>query len=167
MKRLTTISNAVGTGLIATAVITGSLSIPAYASGWNLPAGMALSGMNILLSLTNAAYQRLNQLFAVKQEKHYSTKLLVQTISDSIIRQQYQTAYFMPDTHLFKPLKILHLLNHLTCCIAGFLHQCIYTFKHIPQDGSFYLVCIQSQPLILLLRCYTRRMEHLDHQNLS
>lgn len=47
-----------GTGLIATSVITASLAIPAFASGWALPIGVALSGMNILLSLAIAAPQK-------------------------------------------------------------------------------------------------------------
>ena len=51
MQRLETISNAVGSGLIARAVITSSLSIPAFASGWTLPIGVALC-------LANAASQK-------------------------------------------------------------------------------------------------------------
>ena len=51
MQRLETISNAVGSGLIARAVITSSLSIPAFASGWTLPIGVALC-------LENAASQK-------------------------------------------------------------------------------------------------------------
>ena len=46
------------------------------------------------------------------------------------------------------------------------LNQCIYSLQYIPEDGNFYLVCIQSQPLALLLRCKTRCMECLN-QNLS
>ena len=43
-------------------------------------------------------------------------------------------------------LVILHLLNHLTSCITGFLHQCIEILQQITEKNSFYLVCIQSQP---------------------
>lgn len=35
MKHLVTISNTVGTGLTTTAVITGSVSIPAFTGGWS------------------------------------------------------------------------------------------------------------------------------------
>ena len=70
MKRLATISSTVRTGLIATAVITGSLSIHAFAIGWDLPIGVALSGMSILLPLANSASRKSSQLFDVKQEKH-------------------------------------------------------------------------------------------------
>ena len=50
--------------------------------------------------------------------------------------------------------------------IAGFLHQCIYTQQHIPED-EFYFVYIQSQSLTLLLCCNKCYMEHTDHENLS
>ena len=50
-------SNAAVTGLIATAVITGCLSIPVFASGWAMPISMTLFGMSILLPLANAAFQ--------------------------------------------------------------------------------------------------------------
>ena len=83
MKYLT-ISNAADTGVNTTTIITGSLSIPPFASGWALPIGMALSGIRILLPLTNADSQKPSQLFAVKQEKHNSIKLLAQTKLDSI-----------------------------------------------------------------------------------
>lgn len=76
MKCSTTISNGVGTGLKATAVITGSLSIPAFATGQVLSIGISLSGMNILLPLTNAAFQKSSESFAVKQELIKSIKLL-------------------------------------------------------------------------------------------
>ena len=44
----------------------------------------------------------------------------------------------------FIPQNIHCDLNHSTCYIAGFLHPCIYTFKHLSGDGSFYFVCIES-----------------------
>ena len=53
------------------------------------------------------------------------------------------------------------------CCIADFLHQCIYTPQNIPEDDNFYLVCRQNQSLTLPLHCYTCCMEHLDRENLS
>ena len=27
-----------------------------------------------------------------------------------------------------------------SCCFVGWLHQCIFTLQHIPEDGSFYFV---------------------------
>lgn len=61
---------------------------------------------------------------------------------------------------LFTPPNIYHHhLNHLTYNIAGFLHQSIYTLQHIPEDGSFYLFCVQSQILTLLLHGNTCHME--------
>ena len=54
MKHLATISN-VGSRLIATAVITYSLYIPPFSSGWALPICVALSDISILLPLANAA----------------------------------------------------------------------------------------------------------------
>ena len=54
-----------------------------------------------------------------------------------------------------------HHLNHLTYYSAGFLHQCIYTLQHIPEDGSFHLICIQGQLLTILLRCNTGDMNVL------
>ena len=51
MKRLANFSNAVGT-----AVITGTLSIPAFTVGWTLLAGVALSDTTILMPLANAAF---------------------------------------------------------------------------------------------------------------
>ena len=64
----------------------------------------------------------------------------------------------------FTPQNIHHHLNHSKYYIAGFLHQCIYTLQHIPVDGSFYIACIQSQSLRLLLHCNICRMEHLYHE---
>ena len=48
--------------------------------------------------------------------------------------------YFVRKTHLFTTLDILRFLNHLTCCVSGFLRLCIYALQHIPEDGSFYQV---------------------------
>ena len=84
MKRLTTISNAVGIGLIITAVITGSLSLPAITSGWTLPVGMALSSITLPFHLEIAASWKSSQLFTVEVEKHNSIKLSAQAKSSSI-----------------------------------------------------------------------------------
>ena len=55
----------VDTGLITSAVITGGISIAAFASGVDLPVGIALSGTSLLLSLATVT-------------KHDSIKLLAQ-----------------------------------------------------------------------------------------
>ena len=60
MQRLTSISNAVGTGLTAAAVVTSAVSTPAFACGWALPLGVALSTMSVLLPLANAASRKLS-----------------------------------------------------------------------------------------------------------
>ena len=83
LQCLATTSNAAGTRLISTAVITGSHSIPAFASGWALPIGVYLSDTGILLPLANATSQKSSQLFAAKQEKHNLIRLLAQTKLDS------------------------------------------------------------------------------------
>ena len=88
MKRLAIISNGIGTGLITTAVISASLSIPALTREWASPVGVASSSITILLPLATAASRRSSQLFTVKQEKHNSIKLLpkrkLNSISDAI-----------------------------------------------------------------------------------
>ena len=53
-------------------------------------------------------------------------------------------------TFFFTHQKIHHH-HRSTYCIAGFLHQCIYTIQHIPVDDNFYLVYIQNQFLALSL----------------
>ena len=54
-QHVATISNAVGIILIATAVATGSLSVPAFASGWALSLYIALYRMSVLLLQANSA----------------------------------------------------------------------------------------------------------------
>ena len=84
MKRFNTITAIVDKGLILSAVITGRISIAAFASGFGLPAGIALSGTSLLLSLATATTQRSFAIFTVKQEKHDAIKLLAQSKLDSI-----------------------------------------------------------------------------------
>ena len=69
-------------------------------------------------------------------------------------------------TFFFTPQKIHHH-HRSTYCIAGFLHQCIYTLQYIPEDDNFCLVCIQNQSLTQLLHCNACYTEHLNHENLS
>ena len=54
MKRFNTITGTVDICLITSTVITGGISIAAFASGVGLPVGIALSGTSLLLSLATA-----------------------------------------------------------------------------------------------------------------
>ena len=84
MKRFNTITGIVDTGLITSTVITGGISIAAFASGVGLPVGIALSGTSLLFPLTIAITRKSSKTFTVKQEKHDSIKLLAQSKLDSI-----------------------------------------------------------------------------------
>ena len=84
MKRFNTITGIVDTGLITSTVITGGISIAAFASGVGLPVGIALSGTSLLLSLVTAIKRNSSKIFTVKQEKHDAIKLLAQSKLDSI-----------------------------------------------------------------------------------
>ena len=65
-------------------MITGGISIAAFASGVGLPVGIALSGTSLLLSLSTAITQNSFKIFTVKQEKHDAIKLLAESKLDSI-----------------------------------------------------------------------------------
>ena len=54
MKRFNTITGILETGLITSTMITGGISIAAFASGAGLPVGIALNGTSLLLSLATA-----------------------------------------------------------------------------------------------------------------
>ena len=84
MKRFNTITGIVDTGLITSTVITGGISIAAFASSAELPVGIALSGTSPLLSLATAITRNFLKISTVKQEKHDSIKLLAQSKLDSI-----------------------------------------------------------------------------------
>ena len=90
MKRFSTITGIVDTGLITSMVITGEISIAAFSSGLGLPVGIALSGTNLLLSLATVTTRKSFKTFTVKQEKHDSIKLLAQSKLDSIANTIYQ-----------------------------------------------------------------------------
>ena len=85
MKRFNTITGIVDTGLIISTVITGGISIVAFARGVGLPAGAAFSGTSLLLSLATVITQKSFKIFTVKKEKHNSIKLLAQSKLDSIV----------------------------------------------------------------------------------
>ena len=76
MKRFNTITGIVDTGLITSTVITGGISIAAFASGVGLPVGIALWGTSLLLSLPIVITWKSFKTFTVKQEKHDANKLL-------------------------------------------------------------------------------------------
>ena len=61
MKRFNTITSMVGTVLITSTVITGGISIAAFASGVGLHVGIALSGTSLLLFLATVITKNLLQ----------------------------------------------------------------------------------------------------------
>ena len=100
MKRFNTITGIVDTGLITSTVITGGISIAAYASGVGLPVGIALSGTSLLLFLATAITKKSFKILTVKQEKHNAIKLLAQSKLDSIaniISQAMQDGDIFPN----------------------------------------------------------------------
>ena len=83
LKRFNIITGIVDTGLITSTVITGGISIAAFASGVGLPMGIALSGTSLFLSLATAITQKSFKIFTLKQEKQNSI-ILAQSKLDSI-----------------------------------------------------------------------------------
>ena len=83
-KQFNTITGIVDTGLITSTVITGGVSIAAFASGAGQPVDITLSGTSLLLSLATAITRKSFKTFTIKQEKHDATKLLIQRKLDSI-----------------------------------------------------------------------------------
>ena len=65
-KRLNTIIDIVDTALITSAVIAGGASIPAFASGTDLPVGSALGGLGIVLFLFTVATRKFSSSQTVK-----------------------------------------------------------------------------------------------------
>ena len=84
MKRFNKITGIVETGLITSTVITGGISIAAFASGVGLPVGIPLSGTSLLLSLATVITRKSFETFTIKQEKHDVNKLLAQSKLDNI-----------------------------------------------------------------------------------
>ena len=84
MKHFATIIMIVDTGLITSTVITGGISVAAFASGVGLPVGIALSGTSLVLSLATVITRKSTRTFTVEQEKQDSIKLLAQSKLDSI-----------------------------------------------------------------------------------
>ena len=65
-------------------MITGGISIAAFASGVGLPIGIASSGTSLLLSLATVITRKSFKTFTIKHEKHDSLKLPAQSKLDSI-----------------------------------------------------------------------------------
>ena len=84
MKRFSTIIGIVDTDLITSTVITGGISIAAFASGVGLPVGVALNGTSLLLSLATVITRKSSRSFTVMQEKQDAVKMLAQSKLDSI-----------------------------------------------------------------------------------
>ena len=84
LKRSNTITGIADTGLTTSTVVTGGISIAAFASGVRLPFGMDLSGTSLILSLAAAITRKSFKTFTVKQEKHDSIRLLAQSNLDSV-----------------------------------------------------------------------------------
>ena len=70
IKQFNTITGIVDTGIITSTVITGGITIAAFASGVGLPVGIALNGTSLLLSLATVITRKYFKTFTVKQEKH-------------------------------------------------------------------------------------------------
>ena len=60
-------------------MITGGISVAAFASGVGLPVGIALSGVSLRLPLATAITPKSFKIFTVKQEKHDAINLLALT----------------------------------------------------------------------------------------
>ena len=86
MKRFNTITGIVDTDLITSTVISGGISIAAFASSTGLPIGIASSGPSLLLSVATVITRKSFKTFTIKQEKHDSIKLLAQSKLDSIAK---------------------------------------------------------------------------------
>ena len=84
MKRFNTITGIADTGLITLTVITGRISIAAFAGVVRLPVGIALSGTSLLLSLATVIIPKSFKTFTIKQEKHDSIRFLAQSKLDII-----------------------------------------------------------------------------------
>ena len=107
MKRFNTITGIVDTGLVTSTIITGGISIAAFASGVGLPVGIALIGTSLLLSLAAAITRKSFKIFTGKQEKHDAIKLLAQSKLDriaNIISQAMQDGDISP-TEFHKVLR--------------------------------------------------------------
>ena len=120
MKRFNTITGIIDTGLITSTVITGGISIAAFASGAGLPVCIALSGTSLLLSLAIVITQKSFKTFTVKQEKHDAIKLLAQSKLDSIANIIFQVTQGgnISSTEFHKVLKEVENIANLRLILA-------------------------------------------------
>ena len=121
MKPFNTIAGIVDTGLITSTVITGGISIAAFASGVGLPVRIALSGTSLLFSLATTFTRKSFKIFTVKQEKHDAIKLLAQNKLDSIaniISQAMQDRVISP-TEFHKVLQEIEKYRKLKADIRN------------------------------------------------
>ena len=133
MKQFNTITGIIDTGLITLMVITGGISIAAFASGVGLPVGIALSGTSLLLCLATVITWKSFKTFTVKQEKHDSIKLLAQSKLDStanIIYQAKQDGDISP-TEFHKVLQEVEKYRKLK---ADFRNQAKAKIKQIMKE---------------------------------
>ena len=84
MKRFNIITRIVDTDLVTSIVITGGISIAAFASDVGLPVGITLSQTSLLHPLATAIKRKYFKIFIVKQEKHNAIRRLAQSKLDSI-----------------------------------------------------------------------------------
>ena len=106
-------------------------------------------------------------LFSYSFDGVYSTFFQVLTkMSCSFIISFVTLGRLKKCFELFFTSQKIHHHHQSACFIVGFLHQCIYTPQHIPEDDNLYLVYIQNRSLTQPLHCNTYHMEHLDHENL-
>ena len=77
IKQFNKITGIVDTGLLTSTVITGGISIKAFASGVGLPVGAALGGTSLRLSLATAITRKLFKTFTVKKEKQIPLSFLL------------------------------------------------------------------------------------------
>ena len=146
MKRFNIITGAVDTILIISKIITGGISIAAFASGVVLHVSIALRGASLFLYLPTAIARKSFKNFTVKQEKHDSIKLLEQSKLDSIaniILQTMQDGNISPtEFHnvLQKVENTCSFINHrITIHHNIFLKSLLCRFSH----------CIFHQSLII------------------
>ena len=121
MKRFNTVTGIVDTGLVTSTIITGGISIAAFASGVGLPVGIALIGTSLLLSLAAAITRKSFKIFTVKQEKHDAIKLLAQSKLDriaNIILQAMQDGDISP-TEFHKVLQEVEKYRRLKADIRN------------------------------------------------
>ena len=85
MKRFNTIISVVNTSLITSTFINGEVSITAFASGADLPVGIAFRGTSLLFSVAASITRKSFKLFTERQEKHDTIKLLAQSKLDRIV----------------------------------------------------------------------------------